>query len=822
MKKVSNEYKKAMNQIIREQAYISVVLAEVNGIAQNDARFLTEGAYFSDTNTPFNTNEQVVYATFEENFTLADGKSKILPREGRGVVLDNGYTSEDILGSVTIQFGNTYSIKGLTINFGSGYPTEFRITTDIDSEGTVYENDSEEFVTTDTIGDISSLTITPITMVGGNQRLRIKRIIMGVGLSYNNEVVESADLSEEISDISEDIPDTQLKVSVLDMENKYNVNNTDSFIDYLTIGQLVTVSFGVALDEDSTEIEWLQTQTLYLSDWSAKNGKFTFSATNIFAQQNDNYTLGNRIYTRTAYDEAVSIFTDLGLEPDDYTIDNYLKSIELTNPMPEDTHANCLLLLCNACRCIFFQDGDGVIHIQGNFALNLEPEDITLTTVGETAYSTPRNVLTDGAVMTHYADFTSNFASADGSFKILPRDSADYVSDTGFVSQNIADNNGNFFDNIVQQATINSGSRYTQNGITWENKEDIIIANGSVSSGATYSNYWFGSQNHPIHLTKGKYYLSGCPKGGSWTTYRLSMIKRNNGTAQELAFRDYGDGVTFDLAEDTDIEMFMQIKSDVVAENLTFKPMLVKLDSEDSSVPTNYQYGNKPSLSMELEAGYVYYGLELNFSGQPPKEIEVDTSYNGGAVDHLVFTDLTANNYLYANFNLFDELTVTFTKGQPNSRINVDFVGLGNITDYRLDKDNMTSQLVGTREELVKDVQVKIYTYENDGDGNPQEVEDDVWYTETLNSTGSHKQISNPLISSNALAKDLAEWLGTHYKNNYSYEVDYRGDPRLNAADIIKLEDEYINNLQVSINKASLKFNGAFSGKLDMRRAMRE
>jgi hypothetical protein len=134
----------------------------------------------------------------------------------------------------------------------------------------------------------------------------------------------------------------------------------------------------------------------------------------------------------------------------------------------------------------------------------------------------------------------------------------------------------------------------------------------------------------------------------------------------------------------------------------------------------------------------------------------------------------------------------------------------------------MTSQPLGNKEELVKDVTVKIYTYENDENNNPQMVEDDVWYTETLNSTGVHKEVTNPLISSNALAKDLAEWLGTHYKNNYSYEVDYRGDPRLNAADIIKLEDEYINNLQVSINKASLKFNGAFSGKLDMRRAMRE
>ena len=665
-----------MNQIIREQAFISIVLAEVNGIAQNDASFATEGAYFSDGNTPFNTNEQVKYATFEENYTLADGKSLILPREGEGAILDSGYCSENTLEAVAIHFGNTYAIKGLTINFGEAYPTEFKITTDIDSVGTVYQNDSEEFVTTDTFGDITSLTITPISMVGGQQRLRIKRIIMGIGLSYNNEVVEEAELSEEVSDISEDIPDTQFSATILDVTNRYNVNNVDSFIDYLTAGQIVTVAYGVALDEDASNIEWIQTQTLYLSDWSAKDGKFTFAATNIFAQQNDTYTLGNRIYTRTAYDEAVSIFTDLGLEPDDYNIDNYLKHITLTNPMPEDTHVNCLLLLCNACRCIFFQDGNGVIHIQANFALNLEPEDITLTTVGETDYSTPRNVLTSGAVMTHYADFTSNFASADGSMKILPRNSVDYLTDTGFVSSEVADANGDFT--------------------------------------------------------------------------------------------------------------------------------------------------NNPSITMQLEAGYVYYGLELNFSGQPPKEIEVDTSYNGGAVDHLVFTDLENENYLYADFSLFDELTITFTKGEPNTRINVDFVGLGNITDYRLDKDNMTSKLVGTKEELVKDVRVKIFTFQNDENDIPQEVEDDVWYTEVLNSTGVHKEVRNPLISSNAMAKDLAEWLGTHYKNNYSYEVDYRGDPRINAADIIKLEDEYINNLQVSIGKATLKFNGAFSGSLDMRRAMRE
>ncbi len=677
MRHVSQAYKQAMKKMLRDRAFISVTLGVVNGVAQEDSAISSTAAYWSEKDTPFNTNEQSSeYATFEQNFVKADGSFLIMPTEDETTLLnDVGYCTPGILGAVTIDFGNSYAIKGLTIDFGEAYPTEFVLTTDVNTTGTTYTNSSSKFVTYDTLGEISTLTITPSTMVGGNQRLRIKRIVMGVGLSYSDDSISKVELSEEVSAISEDLPNTSLKVTVLDKENLYNVNNTDSFIDYLITGQVVTVAFGMTLDEDTNEIEWLKTQTLSLTDWSSKDGQFSFSSSDLFATLTDKYTLGNTIHTRTAYEEAVSILTDAGFEADEYEIDNYLNDITLTNPMPEDTHANCLLLLCNVCRCIFFQDGDGIIHIQGNFALVLEPEDITLDNVGATDYSTPRNILTSGAVTTHYADLSVGYTSADGSMKILPTDSADYDGNTGYVSSEVADSDGNF------------------------------------------------------------------------TT--------------------------------------------------------------------------TPSLTMTLEAGYTYYGLYLNFKGQPPQKVTISTSYNGTAVDTYTFDDLENENILSAEFNKFDVMTVEFTKGSPNSRIVVDYMSLGNITDYLLDKDTMTSNLIGTKEELVKDVKVKIYTYVNDSENNPQEVEDDVWYTNTINSQGVHQEVSNPLIDNSTLAQDVAEWLGSFYGNNFSYEVSYRGDPRLNAADIIKLEDEYINNLQVSIGKATLSYNGAFSGKLDMRRAMR-
>lgn len=674
MKKVSNAYKEAMDKDIREQGFISVVLAEVNGIAQREASFLTEGAYWSNGQTPFDNESQIVqYATFENGYTRADGLSLVMPREG-GNIQNSGFTTEDLMQAITISFGNSYVIKGLTIDFGEGYPTQFKISTDINPTGTTYNNDSAEFSTTDTLGEISSITITPISMVGGDKRLRINHILMGVGLSYSNDDIESSELTEENSLISAELPSTEFSVTIFDEDNKYNVNNPDSFINFLTGGQTVTVAYGITLEDES--IEWLKTQTLYLKNWAAKEGKFTFSANDKFNDLNDEYSLGYRVYTRTAYDEAESILQDAGLQPGEYEIDNYLRDINLVNPMPKDTHSNCLKLLCNATRCIMVQDKSGIIKIRGYFALSIQPDNIDITSNTATDYSNIRNLLTADSVTTHYADFSANYSLADGGMSVLPTNSVQYDGNTGYVSSVVSDANGDFATN--------------------------------------------------------------------------------------------------------------------------------------------------PSITVELEAGFTYYSLFLNFSGQPPKEVVIHTFHNNVAVEDYTFNDLQKENILTDEFIMFDKMVVEFTKTTPYSRVVVDYLGLGNLTDYYLDKGNMMSQLVGSIETKIADVSVKIYSYTQDGDNEPEEVDDDVWYKHTINSNGRHIEVTNPLINTAAQAQLLAEWLGLYYDNNYSYECDYRGDPRLNATDIIKIEDDYLNNLQAEITKATLTFNGAFKGSLEMRKAVNE
>ena len=123
-------------------------------------------------------------------------------------ILPNGLVTKDILQPIRIDFPQTYAIKGITLEFGNAYPTEFTIET---SEKTLnYTNDSTKFVTDDVLGDTDYILITPISMVGGRQRFRLYNILMGVGLAYTNKDTKDMSLSEFVSSISDELPNENM------------------------------------------------------------------------------------------------------------------------------------------------------------------------------------------------------------------------------------------------------------------------------------------------------------------------------------------------------------------------------------------------------------------------------------------------------------------------------------------------------------------------------------------------------------------------------------------------------------------------------------
>lgn len=672
MIKASNAYKSAMQKKIRDRAYISITLGVVNGDAQNTAYFDGDYAYWGNKILPFrNDAEYTEYATLEQNYMRVDGQMYFLPRETSGLYqLRNApLTTQNVMETVKVAFPQEYSIKGITIDFGKYYPTSFKIVTD--EKELTYTNDKHDFSTTDVIGNTTNIQIIPISMVGGNKRLRVEKIVMGVGLTYRNNDVSASSFEEFVNGISAEIPYRKLSVTILDKNNIYNVDDDNSFINFLETGQKMELSYGMVLSDET--VEWHKKATMLLTDWNSKKNQMSFTANDVLSTLEDNYTIGNKIYDRTAYAEAISILKDAGFEPDEYFVDDCLRDVSLHNPMPEASHKECLQLLCNASRCILFVDSDGRVNIKANFANVIDPADMQVTSNGTAWWGNATNVLYGNNNV--YAELTRNFMRVDGSQLFLPRNTGTAIEQTGYVTRNVSDENGLFSEN--------------------------------------------------------------------------------------------------------------------------------------------------PVLTLKLPAAYTYYGLYISFQGNPPKEMKVST-YNGDTLlKTFKYSDLKEKSLLNDEFENFDSIRFEITKAYPKNRVLIDKISFGELSDYELKKDSMTENPYVYAERKTKDVFVKIYTFQNGEDNTPQVVEDNVYLKKSINNSGEIRYCENQLISTEDHARTVAEWLGNYYANNISYDVQYRGDPVLEAADIIFMESDIVNSLQVEVEKHKLNFNGAFNGTLQLRRAMR-
>lgn len=89
-----------------------------------------------------------------------------------------------------------------------------------------------------------------------------------------------------------------------------------------------------------------------------------------------------------------------------------------------------------------------------------------------------------------------------------------------------------------------------------------------------------------------------------------------------------------------------------------------------------------------------------------------------------------------------------------------------------------------------------------------------------LNLTGSLEAWENPLVSDTVHAANLADWVGDYLRSDRDYDLQYRGEPRIDANDIAFLENKYVPDLLLRIYDHTLKFNGGLSGTIKARRDM--
>ena len=88
------------------------------------------------------------------------------------------------------------------------------------------------------------------------------------------------------------------------------------------------------------------------------------------------------------------------------------------------------------------------------------------------------------------------------------------------------------------------------------------------------------------------------------------------------------------------------------------------------------------------------------------------TFYNGEAVEVYTVATPDLNAVLDEELQLFDRMEIIFTKSIPGSRVTLDKLHLGNVTDYVLDdRELLGNTPIGTVDTRLKALTIKKWVY---------------------------------------------------------------------------------------------------------------
>lgn len=735
MQAVSQSYKVHMKEALRNHSYMRVTIGLINQLAQASAYVPDKEnyTYYSSFKMPLdNYAVKELYATCDQDYTAVDGSMYFLPRERADVVLNQGLVSKDLLGPIEIRFPIEYDIKGLTIEFGKAYPVNFVIESD-NNMVAIKGNTDGHFVTEEIFSGATFLRFTPSTMINGQSRFRIHMVTMGIGVYFDSRKILSATKREHISPIMEELPTIDFNLTVNNKDRAFDVENVNSSVNFLEIGQDITVLYGQELDDGS--VEWFPGATVQLKEWSADDEQMDFSATDRFDGMDGSYYRGlYRPEGISLYDLAVDVFSDAKVDSRTYWVDPYLKTVKVSNPMPVVSYKEALQLIANAGRCILYQDRSGSIFLRSSFI-----PDIVADAEDGTKYSQAGNVLRPGK-KAEYASYASDFTKADASQYFIT-EQAPYL-ETGYVSQAMSGEDGTFIEN--PRVAVQLEASFTCFGVQF-------LFGGNLPEEFVLHTALFGEPVEDI------------------TIREISQ--------ETIVSREFK---TFDRME---IEF---------TKALPFNRIL--LDYIGFGDVTDYH----------LEYGHELTKTPKGIQQAKVRELQViRTIYNQAgenkelAKETIVVTP-AENRYTFYFSNTACNLTCALTEPQEGQSATI------------VESSNYfaTVEITGVTGAVEVVLTGREYTTSQ------------AKVSRTLNPTGSLEIWENPLVSDMIHAADLADWIGNYMKADREYELQYRGEPRIDANDLAFLENRYIPDMLIRIYDHTLKFNGALSGSIKARRYM--
>lgn len=790
MQVTSAEYREEQKRDLRNESYVWVYLGIINKEAQGDAYVSSELEPYSSRYIFQESMFEAYYASLEENFTRVDGSFYFLPEDSRAYALFQGSVSEDIEQAITIDFLTYHdlSIKGLTIDFGEYYPTEFTITNG--NETYNYTKDSSDiFVTEDIFNDTDYITITPITMVGGEQRLRIHAITFGVGLTFDNQTLINTQRKNTIDHLSNALPVKQFSFTVDNLGKKFNKDNPYSFINFLEEGQLVTYEYGRKMDDDS--IYRIPGGTVALKTWSSNDIQAKFNCVGKLDLMTDNYLFGeydpNGI---TAYLLAQRVLGTAGI--DEYRIDSYLRNVIIKNPLPITSHKNCLQMIANACRSVLYEDRNGYVVIESSF----RPEVASVTYLHAMGYSDTESILNPEVTSYDYASLENSFSKVDGKLRVIRPHSeweTGIILPNGYTSSSMSNTSAELpMDSSHESAII----------IEWEAQWNFFGLELEYPEWAV-----------PQQLT-----VIGYANGAE-------VVRETHTDTRHIPTEFYNCDKVKILFEKTAsgrqrIHCHKILVGDVSNYNLTYHeladtPTATSIERVKNIETHYYDYDYEDAEVADIKKYNAQVGENIvSFVGDASVYYDYSVTYTSGTgtititQEHpstLVFTASAAGE-VQISAKKYVNISKVHAKARSGISMNevtfnspyhdyvVWYTDLDSISRGDLTIGPQYSYYLGFWSTIEADVQISAKRIS---------VSDSMTTT-SVGEVGSTKVVKNQLVDNADFASEVGEWVGDYYGSDTEYTLVFRGEPALDCDDLIYLENKFVDKNLIRITDETL------------------
>lgn len=711
MQYVTESYREEMSRQWRGHSSVYAYIGLINGDAQRSAKITSS------------------FSGSEDHLYDSSGTSVATSTEGDG--------------HMTFTFGDFYelNIAGLTITFNT-VPSQITVTNGVKSK-TITVNDAD-LVLDEGFENCHYMTITP-----NSGKVSIKSITFGIGLQFTDRQIINTSRSNNVSHISESIPSKKFTLTINNRSGLFSKDNPYGYANYFEAKQKIEYDYGREM-EDGTEYK-IKGGNVLLKSWVSDDYEATFTCVGCLDFLEGKYYKG-KIYPDgiSAYDLAVDVLTEAGVE--NYRLDDYLKSFMIYNPVPVVDFKEALKMIANAARCTLFEDRDGNICMVNSD----RPSFVyTATFIGAEDYCIESTIFSDNSG-NNYADTEYDYATADGSLLFLPENGA-YLS-TGFVSSQIADQNGQFSNNPKINITFKSPFElrhlYFHFAVLIPTSFTVTAKNqGTVVDTQTLTDQF------------------------------LTVVYDYNGTIDELeiAFNGAQPNQRIHL---NNMEIDGKIEYELTYHELKDTPVASSLERVSNINVHAYSYTEE-----KMEEGF-----------SKSSSIHVDTLPNDDDGETM---DVTAEGSMYgvavANIAATQgDNLVTF----PNPYYNY------KISGGKIKESGAYYAVIESDGDQEIDIYAQTFT------------RTDNVYTTKVHEKGKEVDSTNPLISNASMAKQQGEWLRQYYDDDISYSLTYRGDPMLDADDQIYLENKFVLENEIRLTNETIRTSMGmdFSCKINARR----